>query len=94
MNMLTKPKPFSGTVPWSETVADRRPNWRRKSSGARARRSVPGVQGCVSTTTVADRRTGKVVRLRLRLRRDTVGKPSWGKPDVPPSLRATADMPV
>ena len=30
-----------------------------------------GVQGCVSTTTVADKRMGKIV-----------GKPSWGKPDV------------
>jgi len=69
--MLTKPKPFSGTVPYSETVADRRLNWRRKSSGEQARRSVSGVQGCVSTTTVADKRTGKVV-----------GKPYWGKPDV------------
>ena len=33
--------------------------------------TMPGVQDCVSTTTVADKRTGKVVRLRARLRRDT-----------------------
>jgi len=30
-----------------------------------------GVENCVSTTTVADKLTGKVV-----------GKPYWGKPDV------------
>jgi len=30
-----------------------------------------GVQDCVSTTTVADKRMGK-----------SVGMPSWGKPDV------------
>jgi len=64
-------RPSSETVPESETVADRRRNWRRKSRGEQARRSVSGAQGCVSTTTVADKPTGKVV-----------GKPSWGKPDV------------
>jgi len=66
-----KPEPLSEAVPRSETVADRRLNWRRKSRGKQACRSVSGVQICVSTTTVADKLTGKVV-----------GKPSWGKPDV------------
>jgi hypothetical protein len=31
-----QPMPQSGTVPESETVADRRGNWRRKSRGERA----------------------------------------------------------
>ncbi len=70
MNMQES-KPWSGTIPCRETVADRRLNWRRKSRGEQARRSVSGGQVCVSTTTVADKPTGKVV-----------GKPSWGKPDV------------